>query len=215
MIIRFYDYEPLMVIAMIKAISPLKKKAKAKDITFEFINCDITNHNIPNTMYVSPANSFVTMGGGLDGILDDMFKIKEKAYDKVKLYGTDNRTSLGNKYLPVGEAVATQISKEKCQYLLSCPTMYYPTSIRGTDNVMNATLASLCLAEKIMHTNTKIKYLYLPGMGTGVGGMGFNESAKLMAIALHIYLSSEKVINKFPWDYYSPLHVKTKENEKK
>lgn len=215
MIIRFYDYEPTMVVAMLTNISPLCKDAKKKGITFEFINCNINNHNKSNTMYVIPANSFVTMGGGLDGILDDMFRIKEKAYEKVMTYGVDNRNNIGKKYLPVGESVVTEISKERHQYLLSCPTMYYPSSIKETHNVLNATIAALSLAEKLMKKDPTLKYLYLPGMGTGVGGMDYSDSAKQMAKAVQIYLDEERYIKEDPWDYFSPEKITSLAHQKK
>lgn len=186
--IRFYDYECDMVLSFIENMKGFKELARSKKILFEYIVGDVRGHKISNAMYVSPANSFVTMGGGLDGILDRMFDIQEKAYDNVTLYGVENED--GEMFLPVGDSVATEM-KDEC-FLLSCPTMYYPSNIEGTMNVYHATLSALVLANKI-NGKYGTKYLYLPGMGTGVGGMSYDEAGKQMAFAMKHFLNDEYI----------------------
>lgn len=62
--------------------------------------------------------------------------------------------------------------------MIAAPTMRTPQNIRGTDNVLRATLAALRAAAGLQ--NPEVQRLGMPGMGTGVGRMDPYDAAEQM-----------------------------------
>lgn len=126
---------------------------------------------------VNPANSHITMGGGL------ALKIHEAAGFKVK--------EEAKQYVPVkvGEAVVTSAGNLPCKYVIHAPTMNQPIEKVSVENTKSAMKAILECAEK-----NNIKEIAVPGLGTGVGGVPHKEAAEVMVNEARNFKS--KKINK-------------------
>lgn len=154
---------------------------------------DIRDLNYKNAAYISPANSFGSMGGGIDKLYDRVMfpniskKVMEtiskrttvckldRAFDYLKV--NDNQP-----YLPIGEAIITPLSdypKYSTCHLITAPTMVLPDNIVGTDNPYQAFKACIQIAKE-----NRIENLICPGLGTGVGGIICYEAARQMFQAL-------------------------------
>ncbi len=125
---------------------------------------------------VSPANSFGDMSGGLDKLIDDHYKGKaqEKVIHRIReeYYGE----------LPVGAILIIPINSGKFPYLIVAPTMRIPGRLRK--ETINVYLAMRGILSQVLKynelNNGVIKKVLLPGLGIGVGGLGYEESAKQM-----------------------------------
>lgn len=116
---------------------------------------------------VNPANSLMLMGGGVAGI------IKRKGGEEIE--------NEARKFAPVkiGKAIVTKAGKLKCKFVIHSPTMERPSSLTNYDNVYKATKATLIISKE-----KGIKTLAFPAMGTGVGGLSFDEASKAMLKAI-------------------------------
>lgn len=162
-------------------ISELSNKLNGK---FPEIKIQITKTNIlsltkeKNTAFVSPANSYGDMNGGIDYVLAyKMFKqIQPIVHDAIEKLGIQNAT--GEYYLPIGSTIIVPVSTNNIhnQYLISAPTMLTPQDISGTDNCYHAMYAILKVAYKYNkycqeNGHPQISQVIVPGLGTGVGGI--------------------------------------------
>lgn len=131
--------------------------------------------------YVSPANSYGYMDGGIDKIYMQMFSNIEKnvrsAIQNLPIANYDGNTQ--NKILPVGHAV--KVKANDSSVLIAAPTMLYPMDVSDTQNAYEATKAVM---ECIHDENLEISVLFLPGMATGVGNMDLGEAMKQMLNAI-------------------------------
>ncbi len=111
---------------------------------------DITQEQVD--AIVHPANSYMTMGGGLAKV------IRERGGEEIK--------QEAQKYVPVriGDAVLTSAGKLAARFIIHAPTMEQGSQPTTIENVQAATLAVLNCAEE--HGLTSIA---IPGLGTGVG----------------------------------------------
>ncbi|MEM5791026.1 MAG: macro domain-containing protein [Candidatus Aenigmatarchaeota archaeon] len=112
---------------------------------------------------VNPANSLGIMGGGV------ALAIKKKGGEEIE------REARAKAPIKVGEAIATKSGKLKCKYIIHSPTMEKPAQKITLENVKLATRAALELARKM-----NLKSIAFPGMGTGVGGISYEDAAKIM-----------------------------------
>ncbi len=112
---------------------------------------------------VNPANSSMIMGGGVAGA------IKRKGGAEIE------EEARRHAPVPVGEAVATSGGRLKARYVIHAPTMERPAMRTTPEKVYLATRAAIRTALKI-----GISKIAIPGMGTGVGGLGFREAADAM-----------------------------------
>jgi O-acetyl-ADP-ribose deacetylase (regulator of RNase III) len=117
---------------------------------------------IPTDAVVSPANSFGYMDGGID-----------LAYSVRFGWGVQKRlqaiiSGLPDAELPVGQAVVLETNdpEGKIPYLVSAPTMREP-QILGEDTINPFLATKAAIAAAVEHGG--IKYLSIPGMGTGIG----------------------------------------------
>jgi len=132
---------------------------------------------------VSPANSFGRMDGGIDLAYRNHFGLHiERTV----------RTVIENDFggeLPVGRAVIVPTGNRRIPRLVVAPTMRRPGDISETENAYLAMRAAL---EAVREHNEKraeapddrIRTLLVPGMGTGVGGMGPSDAADQMKRAV-------------------------------
>jgi O-acetyl-ADP-ribose deacetylase (regulator of RNase III) len=98
----------------------------------------------------------------------------------------------------VGSAFIVPTSDQRIPLLIHAPTMRMPHDISGTDAVYRATYAAF-LATYMHNTKSerKIQTLAFAAMGTGFGGMSFDESARQMATAYDHYLHPP---HRLDWD---------------
>lgn len=119
---------------------------------------------------VSPGNSRGDMGGGLDYLIRDRFgqELEKRLKQEIKnFYGG---------FLPVGQAVIIPTFDCSIPWFVSVPTMESPREIKGTDNVERAMQAVL----RAVNRKDQVKTVAVPGLGTGVGGLSYNEAAEQM-----------------------------------
>jgi Predicted phosphatase homologous to the C-terminal domain of histone macroH2A1 len=110
---------------------------------------------------VNPANSLGLMGGGVAGVIKRFGgeEIEKEAVQKAPI--------------PVGSAVLTTAGKLKLKGVIHAPTMEKPATESSEEKVRKAVRASLELADSL-----GFETLAMPGMGTGVGGLPKELSAK-------------------------------------
>ncbi len=115
----------------------------------------------------NPANSLMFMGGGAAGALKRAGgeEIEKEARMKAPI--------------PVGKAVATTAGRLKAKFVIHAPTMERPAMPTTREKVYLATKAAIECADEV-----GAKSLVIPGMGTGVGGLSFEEAAEAMISAI-------------------------------
>lgn len=158
----------------------------------EFINSDILEIIEDYNYYilVSPANSFGSMGGGLDKIInkyifkniqdDIMNYIKKNCYNKFPYsYYFDGMNIKNKPYLPVGESFI--LKADKNNYIAVVPTMEHPMIVSDTNN---AFVAMTSLINTIKQNNYNCKFVLIPCFCTGVGEMEPEQMALQMIKAL-------------------------------
>lgn len=158
-----------------------------KEIVQEFkkqfgdqLNCEFVCKSVTDLMYdfedekvawVSPANSFGYMRGGVDYYLNShvLLNVEELVQDAIEKLGMD--------LLPVGKSITVQWNSKN--WLICSPTMKTPSNIQGTDNVYRAFTSTLNEVKK----HPEFDCVVIPGMGTSCGGMTPEESVSQMKLA--------------------------------
>jgi len=112
---------------------------------------------------VNPANSLGVMGGGVAAAIKEAGGeiIEEEAMEKAPI--------------PVGQAVETTAGDLDAEYVIHAPTMERPAQRTTVDKVRKATEAALRKADEL-----GVGSVAFPGMGTGVGGVPYEEAAEAM-----------------------------------
>jgi O-acetyl-ADP-ribose deacetylase (regulator of RNase III) len=116
---------------------------------------------------VNPANSKGEMGGGVAGA------IKKQGGAQIE------KEAMAQAPIAIGEAILTTAGKLACKYVIHSPTMEKPAEKTTAEKVFRAAAAAIELAKK-----KGIKSLAFPGMGTGVGRLTPEASAKSMVDAI-------------------------------
>lgn len=125
--------------------------------------------------FVSPANSFGFMDGGIDYSYVKFFG--KQVEDKLK--ATIN--SMPMKELLVGQAIPIPTDKFEVPYLICAPTMRVPMELpKDSVNVYLATKAAIICAWKLRYINS----IVFPGMGIGVGRVPHDICVKQMLTAI-------------------------------
>lgn len=157
-----------------------------RQISFSFLTKSIleTNEflNLEKQLaWVSPANAFGYMSGGIDYYLADMVLPNIDQLVQKRIFEVGEIDNDGKHYLPIGSAVIVQHSQTK-QYLVSTPTMLFPSDVRETENAKYAFIAVLKVIDKYNLSQTddqkKITKVMCPGLATGVGGLSFPKLAQ-------------------------------------
>ena len=100
---------------------------------------------------------------------------------------------------PVGTAFIEPTGNPEYPFVAHAPTMRVPGSIEGTDKVYSATWAALlAIHAHNLVSDIKIETAAFPAMGTGFGGVPFDEAARQMAAAYEHYLSPP---HRLDWDF--------------
>jgi len=121
------------------------------------------------TAFVSPANSFGYMDGGIDRVYCDTigWHLQDILQEKIK-----KDTRFGE--LLIGEAIIVGTGNDIYPWMISAPTMRLP-GVTNEASVFLATRAAVYLALEM-----NIKRLVIPGMGTGTGRVPFDKAAFAM-----------------------------------
>ena len=130
--------------------------------------------DVRDAAYVSPANSFGFMDGGLDLIYTKFFgeRVQEMVQHEIEdLYGGE---------LLVGQALVVATGNKQTPWLVCAPTMRVPMILRESVNPYLATKAALRTGERNLGFGLHIESLAFPGMGTGVGRVPFDVCARQM-----------------------------------
>jgi len=126
--------------------------------------------------YVSPANSYGIMDGGIDAALSARFRHVQ----------SNVSAAIGETHgpLPVGKALVVETGDLDVPYLICAPTMELPSRVGNTENAFRAMSALLTAAELFNYANDNaITTIAIPGLCTGVGDMEPETAAKQMARA--------------------------------
>ncbi len=154
--------------------------------------------------FISPANTFGAMDGGIDKIYSDMFvgppRIQRLVQTLIREETIYYDSATNFPILPVGSGIMVPVPKNKNTFLISVPTMFIPDDVSCSQNAYYATLAALCVTQKYnsnIHINDttirfgelekdaeKIDTLYIPGMCTGTGNMTLDASINQMMRAV-------------------------------
>lgn len=137
--------------------------------------------------YVSPANSFLFMDGGIDWVYSRMMFPNLERHVKREARKACPKTSLGRPFLPIGKAMLLSIPGSQAAMVMS-PTMFFPQDVRGTNNAYHATYAAVRCALD----SGCVSHLVIPGMCTGIGKMVFDQAAQQMSDAINDALAGKE-----------------------
>jgi O-acetyl-ADP-ribose deacetylase (regulator of RNase III) len=148
--------------------------------------------------FVTAGNAFGIMTAGIDAAVVHFFGsglMKEVQQRIMDCYFGEQ---------PVGTAFIVPTENTKIPFICHAPTMRVPGDIQGTDKVYSATWAALLAIHAHNVTEErKIRTAAMPAMGTGFGGVPFDEAARQMAAAFRHYLEPP---HRLDWDVVAERH---------
>lgn len=153
----------------------------------------------PHDAFVTAGNAFGLMTAGIDAAV-------------VRAFGEDLMRRVQHRILndyygeqPVGTAFVIETGHAAIPLLVHAPTMRVPGNIEGTDKVYSATWAALLAIQAHNATaDRKIETAAFPAMGTGFGGVPFDEAARQMAVAYRHYLEPP---HRLDWEFVARLQL--------
>ncbi len=154
---------------------------------------------------VSPANSFGFMDGGIDQAYVAHFgeKVQTRVRERI-LYDHQGE-------LCVGSAVFVPTDDSRIPFLIAAPTMRVPMWLGAeTVNPFLATRAAVLLVREGMAD--RIRRIAIPGMGTGVGGVPFEVSARQMVQAVVRFRDGQYMLPR-SWSEATEDHVRLYSDE--
>lgn len=137
---------------------------------------------------VSPANSFGFMDGGIDAVYLSHFGYDIQTRVRRQIFDFHHGE------LVVGNADVVETGDEKIPFLIAAPTMRVPMILHDTVNPYLAARAIFTLVKyktflsgsfKDAPISEHIKTIAFPGLGTGVGRVGFNACAHQVRQAIN------------------------------
>lgn len=147
----------------------------------------------PHDCFVTAGNAFGLMTAGIDAAVVRRFgdrlmrRVQHTVMDRY--FGEQ----------PVGTAFLVPTDDPALPFVCHAPTMRVPGSIEGTDKVDAATWAALlAIHAHNQTTEQRIDVVAMPAMGTGFGGVSFDEAARQMAVAYRHFL---KPPHRLDWDF--------------
>ena len=178
-------------------VAPDYSLYKAFQLKFDYLpsvkiyNCDFEKLSSYDCL-VSPANSFGMMDGGIDAAITAFFGIQ--LMERVQQRILDDY--LGEQ--SVGTSFIIETGNPQYPFLAHTPTMRVPMQIIGTDIPYIAMWAMLLAVRQYNKTaiNPIVK-IACPGLGTGIGRIPPQESARQMALAYDHFLYPPKFLNLF------------------
>jgi O-acetyl-ADP-ribose deacetylase (regulator of RNase III) len=152
----------------------------------------------PHDCFVTAGNAFGLMTAGIDAAVVRfhgpglMERVQRRILDEF----------LGEQ--PVGTAFVEPTGNPEYPFVAHAPTMRVPGSIEGSDKVYCATWAALlAINAHNAREERKIFAAAFPAMGTGFGGVAFDEAARQMAAAYGHYLRPPRHLD---WDVVVDRH---------
>jgi O-acetyl-ADP-ribose deacetylase (regulator of RNase III) len=147
----------------------------------------------PHDCFVTAGNAFGLMTAGIDAAVVRMFgedlmrRVQQRIMDQ--FFGEQ----------PVGTAFIVPTGSRWAPFIAHAPTMRVPGSIAGTDKVYSATWAALLAVQAHnLVAEQKIETVAFPALGTGFGGVPFDEAARQMAVAYRHFLEPP---HRLDWDF--------------
>lgn len=116
---------------------------------------------LPVDAVVNPANSLGIMGGGIGGTL------RRQGGDVIQ------HEAMQAAPIAVGAAIVTTAGQLPAKHVIHVPTMEEPGQKIGADNVRRAARAALIAADR-----NNMKVIAIPGIGTDLGEVPFDEAAR-------------------------------------
>lgn len=152
----------------------------------------------PHDCFVTAGNAFGIMTAGIDaaivGRFGESFMQRVQHHIMNEYYGEQ----------PVGSAFIISTEDSTLPYICHAPTMRVPGSIAGTDKVYSATWAAwLAILHHNRTSSNRIGTVAMPAMGTGFGGMTYDEAARQMAAAYRHLLEPPHRLN---WEFVVQRH---------
>jgi O-acetyl-ADP-ribose deacetylase (regulator of RNase III) len=152
----------------------------------------------PHDCFVTAGNAFGLMTAGIDAAA-------------VRFFGEELMRRVQHRILdeffgeqPVGTAFVLPTDHPDMPFLAHAPTMRVPGSIEGTDKVYAATWSALLAVHAHnVAADRKIGVVAFPAMGTGFGGVPFDEAARQMAVAYRHYREPP---HRLDWDFVVERH---------
>jgi O-acetyl-ADP-ribose deacetylase (regulator of RNase III) len=152
----------------------------------------------PHDGFVTAGNAFGLMTAGIDAAVVRV--LGEPVMERVQAH-------ILNHYLgeqPVGTAFVLPTQQPRLPFLVHAPTMRVPGSIDGSDKVYAAAWAALLAIHAHNQTPEQpIEVVAFPALGTGFGGVPFEEAARQMAAAYRHYLEPP---HRLDWDFVVERH---------
>jgi O-acetyl-ADP-ribose deacetylase (regulator of RNase III) len=146
----------------------------------------------PHDCFVTAGNAFGLMTAGIDAAVVRRFgaalmqRVQHRILDQ--FFGEQ----------PVGTAFIVPTDDPALPFLAHAPTMRVPGNIEGTDRVYTAMWAALlAIQAHNQSASRKIAVAAFPAMGTGFGGVPFDEAARQMAAAYRHFLNPP---HRLDWD---------------
>jgi O-acetyl-ADP-ribose deacetylase (regulator of RNase III) len=144
--------------------------------------------DVPCDAVVSPANSFDFMDGGIDALYLNHFG------EEIQM--NLRRTIMEHHHgeLVVGAAEIIETQDPVIPFLIAAPTMRVPMVLQESVNVYLAARAALLLVLRGQFTHgrhrgqplsERVKTVAFPGLGTGVGRIGFEVCARQVRAAIN------------------------------
>lgn len=152
----------------------------------------------PHDCFVTAGNSFGLMTAGIDAAVIDRFGagFMKRVQDHIQ------DAYMGEQ--PVGTAFVISTGDPRLPFVAHAPTMRVPGSIDGTDKVYVATWAAFLAVQAHNATSPdRIETVAFPAMGSGFGGVPFDEAARQMAAAYRHYLDPP---HRLDWDTVIERH---------
>ena len=150
------------------------------------------------TYYVSPANSYGFMDGGIDLALSDKIfsGIQKYVYAAYNKYGKTNL--VGKKYLPIGSSIILPGLGTPQKLLVVSPTMWLPQNVSKTQNAYYATMAVLYNVLVVNKENINKVDIIFTSMCCGYGKMSVDDSIQQILNGIRDYKHYKpSVVNKY------------------
>lgn len=137
---------------------------------------------------VSPANSFGYMDGGIDLVYLQRFGWDLQ--DRLQSHLQEQHDG----ELPVGQATIVETFDPAMPYMISAPTMRIPMNVSETVNAYLAFRAAIrALKQHNALSDSPIKSVLCPGLGTAIGRMPAEQAAKQMAAAYRTCVLGQRI----------------------
>lgn len=147
----------------------------------------------PHDCFVTAGNAFGIMTAGIDAAV--IHRFGESLMERVQHRILDQY--FGEQ--PIGTAFLMPTDDPSLPFVAHAPTMRVPGNIEGTDKVYTATWAALLAIQAHNQADPhKVEVAAFPAMGTGFGGVPFDEAARQMAAAYRHFLEPP---HRLDWDH--------------